>query len=137
MNSSAIAEIRNMLSLYPYVVDDESQYHRVPEVFAPDAVYDASHFGLGRHVGTDAIEDYLRNSAAREADPNHPFAHNIVNIHVYDVTPDRARAISRCLAVYRDGRSAMAVYKDDVLRTKRGWRISHRRMEEHVGSSGR
>jgi len=132
-----IAEIVNVLSLYPHIVDDETQYHRVADVFADDAIYDASHFGLGRHVGLAAIEEYLANAQARKDDPNHPFAHNTVNSHVYDLAESTARAISRCLGVYLDGRSAIAVYHDRFVRTARGWRIAERVMAPLTGSGGR
>ena len=133
--AAAIVEIHNLLNLYPHVVDDESQYHRVGEIFSDDAVYEIGG-ALGVHVGLAAIERYLRDGALRDSDPGHAFCHNTVDIHVHDLTPTTARAMSRCLSVFRDGRSGMGVYQDELVRTPAGWRIHHRPMGPFTGASG-
>jgi hypothetical protein len=123
------AEIRNVLSFYPYIIDMPANYGRVDEVFTQDAVFDAG--PLGRHVGVPALIEYWSHSPVRaEAlKKSKLLSHNVVNIHISEDADGTVRCLSRCLGVSTEGVATCMSYHDVMRRTDKGWRIAERRLE--------
>ncbi len=115
-------EIMRVLSLYGHVVDDDD-LDRLDEVFAKDAVLKPTLTGEWR--GIDEIRRYFREFVPSQPIPT--IAHHVTN-PVVDVAPDRSTAVARSktLAFRKDLGNITGEYRDNLVRTPEGWRISYR-----------
>ena len=119
-------EIRNLLNLYPFIVDIPANYGRAREVFTEDAVFDGGDYG--RFEGVEALIDYWSHSPKRAAalEKSRLLSHNMVNIYIWQDAAGVVRSMSRCIGTSLDGVASIAVYDDELRRTPEGWRISYR-----------
>lgn len=117
--TDAVIAITNLVNLYGYIVD-EREFSRTHELFTEDAVYDVSDFGMGVHVGVEAIVALWR------ASDRHPLAHHATNVIVTPEGSDRAGVVSKGIGVGAKGYSGSVTYRDVVVRTAAGWRIAER-----------
>ena len=101
--------IHELIGLYGHVIDDR-RWPDLELVFTADIVFDATDFG---NPVTTSLEE-LR-SLWRSDESMHP-----------DGT---VRVLSKGIGVGHGGRVGSAVYRDVVVRTPNGWRLSHRIVE--------
>jgi len=115
--------IHELLGLYGHVID-ERRWDDMHLVFTDDVVYDPTDFG---HEVTHSLAE-LR--ALWTSDPRmHPLAHHATNIVVTEDPDGTVRVLSKGIGVGYKGRVGSAVYRDVVVRTDAGWRLSHRTAE--------
>ncbi|MGI5422889.1 nuclear transport factor 2 family protein [Actinomadura luteofluorescens] len=118
-------EITELISLHGHLCDS-GDLDRLGELFTPDVVYDVSDFGGGPLLGVAACAE-----AARALGDLNPVGHHVTNIVLTETAGDRVRACSKGLGVNADGTVGSVTYEDTVVRTPRGWRISHRTVRAH------
>jgi len=122
-------EIAELLNRYGNIIDDR-EFSRIGEVFTEDARYDVTDFGFGVLIGTAAIVD------AWTRIPNHPLAHHVTNIEISDPGHETVRALSKIIGIGPKGRVGSATYRDVLLHTPDGWRISERVVTlRHAGNT--
>jgi hypothetical protein len=112
--------VTELISLHGHLIDAGAM-DRFHELFTADVVYDVSHLGGGQLVGIDAIRD-----AGLALGADNPVAHHVTNIVINRIDNDHVHAWSKGIGVRTDGTVGSVVYKDIVVRTPAGWRISHR-----------
>ncbi len=110
--------IHRLISLYGHVID-ERQFSRIGELFTADAEYDMRKRGSGVHRGVDAVRKLWAESK------RHPLAHHATNV-VIDEGPDGTVEVhSKGVCVHNDGTVHSTTYRQIVVRTGAGWRISY------------
>ena len=112
--------VNDLISLHGHLVD-AGAFDRSGELFTPDVIYDVSHLGGGQLVGIAAIRE-----AGLRLGADNPVAHHVTNVVVNRLDDDHIAAWSKGLGVRTDGTVGSVTYKDIVVRTPDGWRISHR-----------
>jgi hypothetical protein len=112
--------VTELISLHGHLIDAGAM-ERLHELFTPDVVYDVSHLGGGMLTGIDAIRE-----AGLALGADNPVAHHVTNIVINRIDDDHVAAWSKGLGIRTDGTVGSVVYKDIVVRTQMGWRISHR-----------
>jgi 3-phenylpropionate/cinnamic acid dioxygenase small subunit len=123
MNATDIIEIHQLLGLYGHIVD-AGEWDRFTELFEDDAVLDYTGVRAPRvFVGVAQIADYFR-------DANHPSAHHVTNIVVFERDGEVA-VHSKFFAPYTRAthdprRWYGGDYEDVVVRTDAGWRFRRR-----------
>ena len=125
MDATDIIEIHQLLGQYGHIVDAK-EWDRFDELFEPDAELDYTGVRApGVIRGLAAIQDYFR-------DANHPSAHHVVNIVVYEEEGE-VRVRSKFFAPYtrpthEPKRWYGGDYDDVVVPTPSGWRFARRFM---------
>ena len=115
--------IQAVVVLYGFLVDDR-EWDRFDQVFTEDAVVDFRDHsaqpprGLAPIVGRAEIVRQFRDVLT------HPYQHMLVNHVIEDVSPDEVVVRSKALLPLPGGSVADIVYRDTVIRTPDGWRIS-------------
>ena len=123
MDSGGIIMIQQLLAEYGHVVDDRD-WARFRELFVPDALLDYTKAGASEvFTGVDAITAWFEGA-------NHPSAHHVVNVFVYE-RDGRVHVRSKFFAPYtRDThvpkRWLGGDYDDVVVPTAQGWRFASR-----------
>ena len=123
MDATDIIEVHQLLGQYGHIVDAK-EWDRFDELFEPDAELDYTGVRApGVIHGLAAIQDYFRNA-------NHPSAHHVVNIVVYEEGGE-VRVRSKFFAPYtrpthEPKRWYGGDYDDVVVRTPSGWRFAKR-----------
>ncbi len=112
--------VTDLISLHGHVVD-AGAFDRFGELFTPDVVYDVSDLGGGTLVGIAAVRD-----AGIRLGPANPLGHHVTNVVISAAADGSVSARSKFLGVRGDGTVGSGVYEDIVVRTRDGWRISHR-----------
>jgi 3-phenylpropionate/cinnamic acid dioxygenase small subunit len=118
-----IIEVHQLLGQYGHLVDAK-QWDRFDELFEPDAELDYTGVRAPAVLhGLAAIQDWFR-------EVNHPSAHHVVNIVVYE-EEDQVRVRSKFFAPYtrpthEPKRWYGGDYDDVVVRTPAGWRFAKR-----------
>jgi hypothetical protein len=115
--------IQELLGLYGHIID-ERRWDAMELVFATDVVYDATDFG---HATTHSLDELRTHWASDES--IHPLAHHSTNVVVTEDPDGTVRVLSKGIGVGRRGRVGSAVYRDVVVKTDDGWRLSYRRAE--------
>jgi len=116
------AAIRNLLGLTALLGDEgaPADYRRV---YAPDATW---RMGEAEQAGADEI---VAAAARRRADgasgPGTGTRHLVIPLRV-TVSGDTARAVSSFLFLAGTTITVAGTYRDDLVRTDRGWLISRR-----------
>lgn len=118
-------EITELISMHGHLCDG-GELDRLEELFTPDVVYDVSDFGQEPLLGVAACA-----AAARALGGLNPVGHHVTNIVLTETAGDRVHARSKGLGVNTDGTVGSVTYEDTVVRTPRGWRISHRTIRAH------
>lgn len=111
--------IHDLISLYGHIIDGR-EFTRTHELFTDDAVYDVTDFGAGTHTGWKNIAQMWR-----DAEDQHPLAHHATNVIVSEDADGNVRVISKGIGP-RDGKAGSAIYRDIVVKTPQGWRMSER-----------
>lgn len=121
------AEIHEVIALHGHLCDAGS-YDRFDEVFTPDLVVDAGDLGLGPLPAGDPSRSHLDAyiAAAHRRGPSRTLAVHVTNVMVRQDGDGAARAWSKAITVHQDGSVASYSYEDQLVRTRRGWRIRHR-----------
>ncbi|MEU4085008.1 nuclear transport factor 2 family protein [Streptomyces aureus] len=114
--------ITELVSLHGHLIDDGA-LDRLDELFTADVVYDLTDFGQQPLSGVAAIQE-----AARVLGAANPVAHHVTNVVVTAAEEGRALVRSKGLGITADGSCGSVTYDDTVVRTPRGWRISHRKV---------
>jgi hypothetical protein len=112
--------IHELISLHGHIMDD-GEWGRLGELFTSEVVYDVSAMGGPVSSGTDAI----RVAGLALGDGN-PVGHHVTNIVISGFDGEVVRTRSKGIGIRADGSTGSVVYDDEVVRTPRGWRISHR-----------
>jgi len=112
--------VTELISLHGHLIDAGAM-DRLHELFTPDVIYDVSHLGGGQLSGIEAIRD-----AGLALGGDNPVAHHVTNIVINRIDEDHVAAWSKGIGVRTDGTVGSVVYKDILVRTPMGWRISHR-----------
>lgn len=112
--------IHELLGLYGHVID-ERRWPDMEQVFTADVVYDSTDLG---GVITRTLDELRARWAGDES--LHPLAHHATNIVVTEDPDGVVRVLSKGIGVGRKGRVGSVVYRDVVVRTEAGWRLSYR-----------
>jgi hypothetical protein len=113
-----VLAVQDVLSTYSHVVDDRA-WERLGDVFASDAVFDATAYGGGVSEGLAALRRrWERTPPAR--------LHHHTDTLVYQDDDGTVRARSKGISVFDDGSVAAGVYRDVLRRSEVGWRIVRR-----------
>jgi 3-phenylpropionate/cinnamic acid dioxygenase small subunit len=112
--------IHQLLAIYGHLID-ERQWSRLGEVFTPDAVFDATDFGLGVTHSLDELRDAWTGPNAA-----HPLAHHATNIVITEDADGVVRVLSKVIGVGNKGRVGSGTYRDVVVNTPDGWRLASR-----------
>jgi hypothetical protein len=118
-------EIQAVVVLYGFLIDDR-EWDRFDQVFTEDAVVDFRDHssdpprGLVPIVGRGEIVRMFRDVLT------HPYQHMLVNHVIEDVSADEVVVRSKALLPMPGGSVADVVYRDTLVRTPDGWRISHK-----------
>ena len=114
--------ITEVIALHGHLVD-AGELERLGEVLTEDVVYDWSDV-------TDAGGGVMRGLEGNQRVAldlgNQPVGHLVTNTVVTERADGSVAALSKAIAIMRDGRAGTATYHDTVVRTPDGWRISHR-----------
>ena len=123
MDPTEIILIHQLLGQYGHLVDAKA-WDRFDELFVDDAVVDYTAVRAPRvFYGVEQIREFFR-------DANHPSAHHVTNIVVWEEKGD-ARVRSKFLVPYTrpshtPKRWSGGDYDDIVVRTPAGWRFRRR-----------
>jgi hypothetical protein len=128
------AQIRNIMNLFPHVIDVPANLYRLGEIFTENAVFDGSEYELGRYEGLEGLEYYWGRSPIRaEALKKRKLlAHNVVSVFIDEHPDGTVTCMSRCVNVGTDGSATVSCYHDKVRKTEAGWRISERKLMRMV-----
>ena len=114
--------IRNLLGLTA-LLGDEGTPQDYRRVYAPDATW---RMGTIEQAGADEI---VAAAAARRADgtsgPGTGTRHLVIPMQV-EVTGDSARTVSHFVFLAGTAITVAGTYRDELMRTSVGWRISKR-----------
>ncbi|WUI03227.1 nuclear transport factor 2 family protein [Spirillospora sp. NBC_00431] len=112
--------ITELIAMHGHLCDD-GDLDRLDEVLTPDVVYDLSGVGwLTLHGVAECVR------VARELGEGNPVGHHVTNVVLAADGGGRVSARSKGIGVHADGTCASVTYRDTVVRTAAGWRISHR-----------
>jgi 3-phenylpropionate/cinnamic acid dioxygenase small subunit len=124
LDTSVIVHVNQLLNHYGHIVDAKD-WDRFDELFLADATLDYTAVGAARvFEGVAEIQNYFRRA-------NHPSAHHVVNIYVYE-RDHEIRAQSKFFVPFTRA-SHVPVrwyggdYDDIVVDTPDGWRFQHRK----------
>jgi hypothetical protein len=128
-----VEALRALAIRYAHYVD-QHRTGELGEVFADDAVWDATATGFGRHVGLDAILSLMGRAEGHVA----ASSHCVVNHLVDRIDGDEAQGALYMFGESRlqDGtvRSFTSLVLDRYVRTEHGWRIRERVMTPLLAS---
>jgi hypothetical protein len=118
MDTSDRIELHELAARYGDLIDARD-WPGLQRIFTPEAIFDLSDIHAGELRGLEAIREHM------EHEPHHPIAHHITNIYVEE-DGENVRLHSRVIGVLADRRAGSGEYRDDVLHTDVGWRVSRR-----------
>jgi ketosteroid isomerase-like protein len=118
--------ITELIALHGHLVD-AGELERLGEVLTEDVVYDWSDVS---DVGGGVTRGLKGNRrVALELGDRNPVGHLVTNTVITEAADGSVLARSKAIAIMGDGRAGTATYHDTVIRTPRGWRVSHRVIE--------
>jgi hypothetical protein len=109
-------EIHELVQLYGHLID-ERQFSRLGELFTADVEYDARQRGAELYRGLDEVRRCWDTV-------QHPVAHHATNVMIESIDSDRANVVNKGILVHADGSVHSNVYRQTVVRTDQGWRVS-------------
>src|SRR6185369_15928828 len=126
---SDIIEIQKLLTRYVFAIDDKD-VDRLDQVFTPDAAIDYTAAG-GVKGSLSQIKPWLRESLGR-----YPKTQHLIGLPDIVVDGDTARSRVMLINPMQCGPELRnevflcgCVYNDRLIRTSKGWRITHRTEE--------
>lgn len=114
--------IHELVALYGHLVD-ERRWAELHRVFVPDAVYDATDFGM---PVTRSLDDLVAEWTSEAGMARHPLAHHATNVVVEVDDDGTVRVLSKGIGVGAGGRVGSVTYRDVAVRTAAGWRLASR-----------
>jgi len=112
------AEIEQVIATYGHVVDDNA-WDRAHLVFAENFVFDFSEFDRPNLNGVDELREALTGRKV--------YSHHSTNVAIFEGEPGVARVRSKFIGFPNEGPPISGDYRDEFVRTPRGWRLSRRR----------
>jgi hypothetical protein len=117
LSADDVVAIHQLLSQYGHLVDARD-WEGLSQLFAKDAVFDATYYGMPAARGTDGIIEFF-------ATVTHPAAHHSTNVVVTEDGPT-VRVRSKWVVGNVDGTLAGGDYDDRVAREGSTWRFTER-----------
>lgn len=115
--------IYELISLHGHLVDD-GRLEELNQVFAEDATFDLTAFGMGVHHGLETVRD-----ASLALGDKNPVGHHVTNIIITMIEDDgTVHARSKGIGIYASGTADSAVYTDVIKRRGDVWRIVSRKI---------
>ena len=115
-------EIYNVLGKYGNIIDLE-EWHRIPEVFAQDAVFDVTATGYPAMTG---LAEIMENMPRFAGEARHFHLHMMTSPVIEAMSADAAHVRSRIVAIHVDRCVDSGIYDDRFVRTADGWRVIRR-----------
>src|SRR4051794_20672839 len=122
-----LEEIRTLTHRYGLALD-RFDLDATVAVFAPDAVFDMSAFGLPVVEGHHGLREFFTHTVTTMASQMHLFANHVIEF----VGADAARGTNY---LFQDGRNqegqrihSLGLNEDSYVRLADGWRIARRRI---------
>ena len=112
------AEIEQVIAAYGHIVDD-NVWDRAHLVFADDFVFDFSEFGRPNLHGVDELRAALETRRV--------YSHHSTNITLFEAEEGLVRVRSKFIGFPNVGPPISGDYRDEFVRTPRGWRLQRRR----------
>ncbi len=112
------AEIEQVIAAYGHIVDD-NVWDRAHLVFTDDFVFDFSEFGRPNLHGVDALKTALEGRKV--------YSHHSTNITLFEAEDGLVRVRSKFIGFPNEGPPISGDYRDEFVRTARGWRLRRRR----------
>lgn len=112
------AEIEQVIAAYGHVVDDNA-WGSAHLVFADDFVFDFSEFGRPNLNGVEELRAALTSRKV--------YAHHSTNVTIFEADDGSARVRSKYIGFPNEGAPISGDYRDEFVKTARGWRLRRRR----------
>lgn len=112
------SEIVETLARYALIID-RREWNSLPEVFTPEATFDATSVGYEFLEGVGQIQRHMATDA------QHPVAHLLLNVTA-EIEPNSAEVTSRLLGLQANEHVFVGEYQDAMVRGAGGWRITSR-----------
>lgn len=112
------AEIEQVIASYGHVVDDNA-WSSAHLVFAEDFVFDFSQFGRPNLNGVDELRSALQGRKV--------YSHHSTNVAIFEGEDGTARVRSKFIGFPNEGQPISGDYRDEFVKTARGWRLRRRR----------
>lgn len=136
----AHCQITSLLSRYYQVIDRADLTALGEDVLADEAVWEVvQHSPSGGTIedvvrGKDEILGWFSNILGGEASMSEGACRHFISTHVIDVDGDTARSTSHLQAFHTHTLQMLSngVVVAEHVRTGRGWRISHLRLDENI-----
>lgn len=112
-------EIREVLADYGHVVDDHD-WARAEDVFTPDVVFESN----GGETVLNGISDIVATFKGRNM-----YAHVTTGTTLRRHDDGTVSAHSKFIGFPNEGQPVTGDYRDQLVRTRVGWRIKHRSAE--------
>jgi len=123
VESSDYIAICNLMGRYGHIMDECSMaggpWERLGEIFTVDVQFDITQFGGPVLASLQELVDAWGQSV-------HPWGHHVTNLVIEADGADGATCDSKMIIILPDGRATTGIYRDRLVRTSDGWRISHR-----------
>ena len=112
------AEIEQVIAAYGHVVDDNA-WTSAHLVFAENFVFDFSHFGRPNLNGVSELRAALKGRKV--------YSHHSTNVTIFEDEDGRVRVRSKFIGFPVEGAPISGDYRDEFVRTPKGWRLARRR----------
>ena len=112
------AEIEQVIAAYGHVVDDNA-WGSAHLVFAEDFVFDFSQFDRPNLNGVSELREALRGRKV--------YSHHSTNVAIFEEEDGVVRVRSKFIGFPIEGAPISGDYRDEFVKTARGWRLSRRR----------
>jgi 3-phenylpropionate/cinnamic acid dioxygenase small subunit len=111
------AEIEQVIAAYGHVVDDNA-WGSAHLVFADDFVFDFSKFGRPNLHGVDELRTALQGRKV--------YSHHSTNVTIFEGEDGVVRVRSKFIGFPIEGAPISGDYRDEFVKTPRGWRLARR-----------
>jgi hypothetical protein len=125
-----ILAIQAVVVSYGYLIDDH-EWDRFHELFTEDAVVDFRNFSVDPPTGLAPIVGLAEITRVFRDVLTHPYQHMLVNHAIDVVSPDEALVRSKALLPMPGGVIVDTLYRDTVVRTPAGWRVSRKEIKRY------
>ena len=123
MNSADYIAISNLMGRYGHIMDECSMaggsWDRLGQIFTSDVEFDVTPLGGPLLSSLQELIDAWAVSV-------HPWGHHVTYLVIAPLGSDGATCDSKMIIILPDGRASTGIYRDRLVRTPNGWRISHR-----------
>ena len=116
LSAEDVVAIQAVIMKYGFLIDDR-EFDRMGEVFTEDAIVDYRPSGEGPFVGLAEIRRAMKTL-------QHPVQHMMVSHIIDNVSGDEVVTRTKALIPLQVGGIADITYRDLLVRTPAGWRIT-------------